>query len=65
MLTVAEIRLILEKLGVEKVAAFDGYEVVRRGFGYSDDPQIGALQAKLSILLQVAAQRENADSADE
>jgi hypothetical protein len=26
--------------------------------GYSDDPEIGALQAKLSIMLQVAHQRE-------
>jgi hypothetical protein len=26
--------------------------------GYSDDPEIGALQAKLSIMLQAAHQRE-------
>lgn len=57
-LTVAEIQLILEKIGVEKVATFDGYTVVKRGSGYSKDPEIGALQAKLSILLQIAAERE-------
>ncbi len=40
-LTAAEIRLILEALR-EKYGA-----------GYSDKPEIGALQAKLSILLEM------------
>jgi hypothetical protein len=60
-LTVAEIRLLLEKLGEETVVEPNDtfpYRVSRKGFGYSTDPKIGALQAKLSILLEVASRRE-------
>ena len=58
MLTVKEIHLILSKLSVEEVAKFDGYTIVKQGFGYSKDREVGALQAKLSILLQIASERE-------
>lgn len=58
-LTVAEIQLILSKIGVEEVASFDGYTVVKPGSGYSKDRKVGALQAKLSILLQIASERES------
>lgn len=44
MLTVEEIRLILEIIQKQE------------GFGYSKDPKIGALQAKLSIMLQAKAE---------
>ncbi len=45
-LTKAEIYLILDAIG-------DKY-----GRGYSDDPAVGKLQAKLSILLQAAVEEE-------
>jgi len=41
LLTIEEIRLILEKLG-------NTYS----GIGYSPDPEVGRLQAKLSIMLE-------------
>jgi hypothetical protein len=60
-LTSADIRLLLEKLGEETVVepndAFP-FRVSRRGQGYSTDPKIGALQAKLSIMLEMAHRRE-------
>ncbi len=54
-LTADEIRLILEKLAEEKVASFDRFTVYARGHGYSQDPSIGKLQAKLSIMLEVVS----------
>lgn len=45
MLTTEEILFILELLQ-EKY-----------GFGYSEDPKIGQLQAKLSIMLEAASRR--------
>ncbi len=45
MLTSEEIRLILEAIHPE-------------GFGYSEDKKVAKLQAKLSIMLQVAVERE-------
>ena len=51
MLTKADILLILREL--EKT----------HGFGYSKDPEVGALQAKLSILLEMAVRREQTESA--
>lgn len=46
MLTVAEIQLILEALKT------------KYGRGYSDVPSVGSLQAKLSIMLEMAVRRE-------
>jgi len=48
MLTSKEIVLILEK--------------IHPGFGYSKDPGVSVLQAKLSIMLEVAQRREARDS---
>ena len=58
-LTKEEILLILERLAektvVEPTKEFP-YRVSTRGMGgYSDDPKIGPLQAKLSILLEMAS----------
>ena len=61
MLTKDEIRLILSKLSleivVEKSQDFP-FHIVREGFGYSEDEAVGKLQAKLSIMLEVASRRE-------
>ena len=57
-LTTSEISLILSRLSTEEVAKFDGYTVTKPGFGYSKDREIGALQAKLSIMLEIAGKRE-------
>jgi len=51
-LTSAEVMLILDALS-------DKY-----GRGYSKVPEVGHLQAKLSILLEVAHRREDAESAN-
>lgn len=61
MLTSAEIRKILELLGQETVVPQSDkfpYYITKRSRGYSDDPEIGRLQAKLSIMLEVAARNE-------
>jgi hypothetical protein len=63
VLTTEEIQLILERLRettvIEPGAVFP-YRISARGsFGYSNDPTIGALQAKLSIMLEVAHKRSN------
>ena len=54
MLSKDEIRMILEALGRETVAEFDGYAVTKPTFGYSKGPKVGGLQAKLSIMLEAA-----------
>ena len=58
-LTEREIRLILDKIGREVVVpATDDFNfdiVSTSSFGYNKDPEIGKLQAKLSILLQIAS----------
>jgi len=62
ILTVADIHRILDKIGRKVVVpATDEfpYEIVSRGSqGYHEDPEIGKLQAKLSIMLQMASERE-------
>lgn len=45
MLNVAEIQLLLDLLRE------------KHGPGYAKDPEVGKLQAKLSIMLEVASQR--------
>lgn len=56
MLTAEQIRTLLDLLAQETVVeptdAFP-FRVSRRAHGYSRDPKIGALQAKLSIMLEV------------
>lgn len=62
MLTTKDILLILDRIGREVVVpATDHFPydiITRRSHGYADDPTIGALQAKLSIMLEVAGRRE-------
>jgi hypothetical protein len=64
MLTRDEILLLLGLLSEETVVEPNPkfpYRVSRRRVtGYSDIPVVGRLQAKLSIMLEVAAKREGA-----
>lgn len=56
-LTSEDILLILRLIGqkvVVKPSKDFPYTVSCEGHGYSDDPKIGPLQAKLSIMLEVA-----------
>lgn len=52
-LTTEQIQHLLDLLSHEVVTEFDGYKVMKRGMGYSNDPFIAKLQARLSIMLQV------------
>ena len=59
MLTADEIRLIMTKLRREVVVAERAgsfpYEITqRRASGWSDDPEIASLEAKLSMMLEAA-----------
>lgn len=58
-----EIRLILEALSWKTV--FEGsatkVRLQERTMGYSEEPVIGGLQAKLSLMLEVATNREEED----
>jgi hypothetical protein len=60
LLTSDEIQFLLGLLSHETVVPESKefpYRVVNpRGFGYSKDPKVGQLQAKLSIMLQVAGE---------
>jgi len=59
MLTAKQILKLLELTQQETVAEFggtNGYVVkTKHGHGYSKDPEIGGLQATLSIMLEVAS----------
>jgi hypothetical protein len=61
-LTSEDIRIIFDKIGRETlVHATDEFPfdiVSIRSQGYHSDPVIGRLQAKLGMMLQVAADRE-------
>lgn len=56
MLTKNQIRKILDLLSYEPVAEFGNgnYRVVQKKHGYSEDKEIGALQAHFSIALEAA-----------
>jgi len=58
ILTREDIHLILDRLAQETVVepsqSFP-YRVTCQGRGYSSDQKIGALQAKLSIMLEMAS----------
>jgi hypothetical protein len=57
ILTKEDIYLIMKAIGEETVVKPTDkfpYRVSREGRGYSSDPKIGALQAKLSIMLEMA-----------
>lgn len=60
MLTENEIQLLLGLLKQEVVVSPSEkfpYTITREKFGYSDEKKIGPLQAKLSIMLEVARRR--------
>ena len=57
MLKKPEIQIILERLGRETVRDESSdfpFRITRSGRGYSKDPTIAKLQAKLSIMLEAA-----------
>ncbi len=59
-LTHADILFILERIGEETVIEPTNkfrFRISKRGAGYSDDLMVGQLQAKLSIMLEVAGKR--------
>lgn len=62
MLTAKQLLKLLQLTQQEQVAEFggdNGYVVkTKHGHGYSKDPEIAKLQAKLSIMLEVASKRE-------
>ena len=67
-LTVEDLQLIFDKIGREVVVPSTAdfpYEIVsRRSHGYHNDPVISKLQAKLSIMLQMAGEEEGRESVD-
>lgn len=65
-LTSAEVLRLLESLEWETVFehGLKGYRIQNRKWGYSVDPEIGVLQAKLSIML-TAAHNSEADEPKE
>jgi hypothetical protein len=57
LLTKSEIRLLLRLLGQKVVVSPSpdfAYSIVQDTTGYSLDPPIGSLQAKLSVMLTLA-----------
>lgn len=58
MLTKDEILRILEGLNLKTLYSDGSVFLQQKQHGYSDDPEVGALQAKLSIMLEVASRRE-------
>ena len=64
MLTLREIRMILEALRTKEILlTVEQGKIsseVKKLSGYSDDPEVSALQPKLSIMLEVAAKRGDA-----
>jgi hypothetical protein len=62
MLTVEEIRILMEELAWETVLDETNnfrYRIQRRGHGYSERPEIGRIQAALSIMLEAKLNRNN------
>lgn len=68
MLTAEEILKLLELLA-ERVVISPSvdfpFSITRKRSGYSSDPKIGGLQAKLSIMLEMATKREKSESESE
>ena len=57
MLSQAEIRILLSLLAektIVKPSPEFPFRISRKVIGYSDDPEVSKLQAKLSIMLQAA-----------
>lgn len=58
MLTRDEILRILEGLNMKTLYSDGRIFLQQKTMGYSDDKEVGVLQAKLSIMLEVASNRE-------
>jgi hypothetical protein len=61
LLTLDQIRFLIER--TKWTPVYEDHHVVlctKDGIGYSADPQIGAIQAALSIMGEVEAKRERA-----
>ena len=58
ILTKAQISRLLEELSYETVYEGNGLRVQRRGHGWSDDRETGALQAALSVMGEVETKME-------
>lgn len=56
VLTKSEIRRILGLLELKIINEVRGVVLAERERGYSEDPETGKLQAKLSILLEMATE---------
>lgn len=57
MLSQAEIRKLLNLLAEKTIVTPSSefpFRISQKGVGYSDDPEVSKLQAKLSIMLQAA-----------
>jgi len=57
VLSKEDIRFLLERLGEETIVEPSEefpFRVSRKGFGYSKDSKVGSLQAKLSMMLEMA-----------
>lgn len=61
ILTKSEILKIMELLQLEIINEVRGVVLAERTQGYSKDPEIGGLQAKLSIMLEIANEDGNDD----
>lgn len=62
MLKADEIVFLIEEIGREAVVEESEefpFRVTKRGSGYHSDAERGALQAKLSMMLEMAARRES------
>lgn len=68
ILTAEDIRLIFDKIGREVVVPSSDdfpYEIITsRSQGYHSDPVVGKLQAKLGMMLQMTADKEERDTVD-
>lgn len=60
MLTRDEILRILDGLQMKTLYSDGRIFLQQKEMGYSDDKEVGALQAKLSIMLEMASKRESA-----
>lgn len=61
MLTRDEILIILDGLQMKTLYSDGRIFLQQKTMGYSDDKEVGVLQAKLSIMLELASKREDVD----
>ena len=57
MLTIDQLRKLIELTQEQTAATFDGYVVKKLVPGYATDPELAQLQGALSIMLEAAARR--------